>query len=164
MSQGEVNHYVQRVLAADHGERDEPIGQDRYDHEIIRRHWSVSVPDIDEHQRSDAFLFGAAKQLVPENGIRHSYLGVSADVAHEHHAELLDYWDAIALGTTTPPPGFPNYPLLIYHTFRGNTLTVGADPTMVTATVAIIPEPATIWLTASGLAGVLAIVRRRRCR
>ena len=62
-----------------------------------------------------------------------------------------NHWPYITFGTTTPPPGIPHYPYVIYHSVRGNTMTVDPNPLNISATVAIIPEPATIWLTATGL-------------
>jgi hypothetical protein len=61
----------------------------------------------------------------------------------------------------TPPPAPYTYNALIFYDFEGTTFTTDPYDIEVTAQVAVIPEPATIWLTGSGLIGLFAFRRRR---
>ncbi|MGH7712442.1 MAG: PEP-CTERM sorting domain-containing protein [Gemmatimonadaceae bacterium] len=70
---------------------------------------------------------------------------------------------AVGLPVTTPPAHY-RYNQLIYYGFPSTTITVGPEEIDVFAKVAVIPEPATIWLTGSGLVGLYAFRRRRRRR
>jgi hypothetical protein len=61
----------------------------------------------------------------------------------------------------TEPPEPYGYSKLIFYDFTGTTFTVDPYDIEVAAQVAVIPEPATIWLTGSGLIGLFAFRRRR---
>lgn len=72
-----------------------------------------------------------------------------------------DYSDALGWGIA-PAPAPATYAGLIFDPFYGSTMTVTGEPMSIYANVAIVPEPATIWLTATGLVSVAAALRRRR--
>lgn len=74
-----------------------------------------------------------------------------------------DYSDALGWGVS-PAPAPYTYAGLFFDPFYGSTMTVTAEPMSIYANVAIVPEPSTIWLTATGLVSVAAALRRRRKR
>ena len=72
-----------------------------------------------------------------------------------------DFSDAMMWGIS-PAPAPYTYSSLAFDPFYGSTMTVTGEPMSIYANVGIAPEPATIWLTGTGLAVVAAVLRRRR--
>ena len=70
--------------------------------------------------------------------------------------------DVLGYLPTTGSPAPYNYSSIVLHSFWGTTMTVTGEPINVYSNMAIVPEPATIWLTATGLVSVAAALRRRR--
>ncbi len=69
--------------------------------------------------------------------------------------------DVVEFSMDPSPPPFM-YGGFVFDAFSGTTLTVTGEPMDIYANVGIVPEPATIWLTGTGLVGVFAALRRRR--
>jgi len=67
----------------------------------------------------------------------------------------------VSFPVTEPPPPY-GYTQLVFHDFEGTTFTTDPYDIDITGQAAVIPEPATIWLTGSGLLGLLALAKRRR--
>jgi hypothetical protein len=74
-----------------------------------------------------------------------------------------DYLDnALAFVPTTPSPPPSNYSAVAFDHFWGMTMTATGEPADIYSNMAIVPEPATIWLTGTGIMCVAAALRRRR--
>jgi hypothetical protein len=72
-------------------------------------------------------------------------------------------WGYLAFPVTPPPPP-ATYNALVFQDLSNSPITAGNSLTYIDATALITPEPATIILTASGLAATFAALRRRRRR
>lgn len=64
----------------------------------------------------------------------------------------------------TPPPEPFTYSGLLMHKFTNPAFTMDDEPMVFDASVSVTPEPATLILVGSGLAGVFGAVARRRRR
>lgn len=61
------------------------------------------------------------------------------------------------------PPAAPyNYSYVIWDSFQGATMTVTPEDLVLTASTGVVPEPAVIWLTASGCLALAPVLWRRR--
>lgn len=74
-----------------------------------------------------------------------------------------DLPDALAWGISPSRTPY-GYSSLAFDPFYGSVMTVTGEPMSLYANVGIAPEPATIWLTGTGLISVAAVLRRRRKR
>jgi hypothetical protein len=86
------------------------------------------------------------------------YNGVSRTSIPKTCCDYLPDWVAFHV----PPPSNATYNVVSFDGFFGTTMTATGDPMSISTNVAIIPEPATIWLTGTGLVGLFAALRRRR--
>jgi hypothetical protein len=87
------------------------------------------------------------------------YLPLSRTVIPRSCCDYSNTW--IPFPVVPPPAGF-TYGAVYFDNIVGTTLTVEADPMQLTGTTGIVPEPGTLWLTATGLAGVLTCAARLR--
>jgi hypothetical protein len=74
-----------------------------------------------------------------------------------------DTGDGLGWGIIPSPEPY-TYGSVALDPFWGATMTVTGEPLQIYANAGIAPEPATIWLTGTGLAVVAASLRRRRKR
>lgn len=87
------------------------------------------------------------------------YLPLSRTTIPKSCCDYLPDWVPFA---TLPPPQGYTYGAFSFDGFFGTTMTATREPTNVYANVGILPEPATIWLTGTGIVGILAALHRRR--
>ncbi|MGH7693639.1 MAG: PEP-CTERM sorting domain-containing protein, partial [Gemmatimonadaceae bacterium] len=89
------------------------------------------------------------------------YLPLSRTTIPKSCCDYLPDW--VPFATLPPPPGY-TYGAFTFDGFFGTTMTVTEEPLNISANVGIVPEPATIWLTGTGLVAAFAALRRRRRR
>jgi hypothetical protein len=92
---------------------------------------------------------------------RAAYLPVSQTVLPRNCCDYMPEW--VTLPIAPPPPNF-QYNYIIYNGVFGTTMTTTPGTQLMGANVGIAPEPATLWLTGTGLIGLGALVRRRRTK
>jgi hypothetical protein len=106
-------------------------------------------------------LVSSSLPLVASGYWEGGYLPVSRTTLPRICCDGLD--NVIYMPVSPPPPGV-GYGAVVYGDFTGTTFSVNDEEMTIMALVSIVPEPGTIWLTATGLLGLLPLARRRRTR
>jgi PEP-CTERM motif len=97
--------------------------------------------------------------LPATDGFSRGYAGTSPTTLHPKNFRGLSNY--AKLPVTQAPAPF-DYHEILFWDFTPSTFTAGPDSIEIFANVSLTPEPATIWLTGSGLLGLLAVAKRRR--